>query len=169
MESVLLAVMVRPRRGTTASLVSMPSSVELVLPWRVPLTRENPSLPPSICTPGWEYTASMIGVRASCGNTSMSRKVMAREIDASEDCTRSALASTATLSVTWPISSRMCSTTVPETFKTTLVRTALRNPGASTVTVYSPGGSDGKTYRPSPLVAVCNCTRVLLLTAVISA
>ena len=139
-ESVLLAVSERPNRGTVASLTSMPSRVLLLLPCRSPLTCEKlvsvPVLEPfcEICTPGWKI-ASVIGVRASCGNVSISRMVTAALTWASVVATETAFALTSITSVSLPISSFTSCAMLAETESSMSVTVVLEKPAASTVSV----------------------------------
>ena len=139
-ESVLVAVIARPRRGATASFTSMPSRVLLLLPWRSPLTCEKlvsvPVLEPfcEICTPGWKM-ARVSGVRASCGSVSMSRMVTAALTWASVVATVTAFAATSITSVSLPTSSFTSCAMLAETANSISVTVVLEKPGASTVNV----------------------------------
>src|SRR5436190_9203491 len=98
--------------------------------------------------------ARLMGPRPSCGSSSMSLVVMARETCASASWTAISVASTETDSVTAPSSIFTTSVTVSATLRITLLCTALRKPSASTVTVYSLGASEGKTKCPSGSLVV---------------
>src|SRR5262245_63880482 len=78
-------------------------------------------------------------------------------------------ATTVTLSVTAPTSSVRSTPTRALTARSTLSAIALRNPGASAVTRYSPGWRDGNRYTPASLLDVFIATPVLMLVAVTAA